>query len=260
MSKEIVKLQEKKDWLTKDEKNIIRKQFFPAGATDIEMQYCMKVAESLNLNPILNQIYFVPRKSNVNGKWVEKIEPLAGRDSFLLLAHKSGEFESLESSVEIVDKPEFINDEWQTVKELSATAIVHKIGMEKTFSVTVYYSEYIQYKKDGTPTKFWNDKPITMLKKVAESQVLRKAFNITGLYHESEISTNFNKQVADSKMKIKKGANTIDIEAEEIYSQREIVEAPEKKSNLKGVAHYAPLGEKQIEKQKENEGKDKPGF
>ena len=70
------------EWLSDENKRIIRKQFFPPNATDSDMQYCIAVAKSFNLNPILKQIYFVERRAKINGEWHSKIEPLAGRDSF----------------------------------------------------------------------------------------------------------------------------------------------------------------------------------
>ena len=78
----------KSNWLSQDEKKIIKVQFFPPNATDMDMIYCMKVAETFNLNPILKQIFFVERSANIDGRWITKIEPLAGRDSFLTLAHR----------------------------------------------------------------------------------------------------------------------------------------------------------------------------
>ena len=182
MSKEIVEL----DWLSDENKKIIKNQFFPQSATVADMQYCIGVAKAFNLNPILKQIYFVPRRSNVNGQWIEKVEPLAGRDSFLTLAHRTGKFAGIESKVEIKETPIMIDGKWIRQNDLVATATVYRKDTERPFVVSVNYREYVQANKDGKPTQFWASKPETMLKKVAESQVLRKAFDITGLYAEEE--------------------------------------------------------------------------
>jgi len=66
------------------------------------------------------------------------------------------------------------------VDELVAQAKVYRKDMGHPIKVRVVYSEYVQRKKDGTVTQFWAKMPITMLEKVAESQALRKAFNIRG--------------------------------------------------------------------------------
>lgn len=171
----------KSKWLNDEEKKIIRSQFFPPSASVLEMQYCMKVAENFNLNPILKQIFFVPRKAQVNGQWVEKIEPLVGRDSFLTLAHRSGKFAGIETTVEMGNAYIRKSGSWETISDLIATCKVFRTDVKEPFVVQVSYNEYVQTTRDGTPTKFWNEKPETMLKKVAESQALRKAFDITGL-------------------------------------------------------------------------------
>lgn len=172
-----------------DEKHIIRKQFFPPNASDSDMIYCMKVAQTFGLNPILKQIYFVERKAQINNQWVIKTEPLVGRDSFLTLAHRSGKFAGIESETMLKDKPFFDGKEWQTRKELVAIAKAYRSDCDKPFIVEVSYSEYAQKKLNGEITKFWRTMPETMLKKVAESQVLRKAFDISGLYSIDEINT-----------------------------------------------------------------------
>jgi len=186
MSNEIAKV-EKSTWLSLEEKNIIRKQFFPPNATDIEMKYCMSVAEKFNLNPILKQIFFIARKAKVDNVWIEKIEPLAGRDSFLTLAHRSGKFAGIETTTEIKPTAKLINGEWEQKSDLTAMCKVYRSDMERPVIVEVSYSEYVQKTSAGEITKFWKEKPETMLKKVAESQALRKAFDITGLYAEEEI-------------------------------------------------------------------------
>ena len=63
--------------------------------------------------------------------------------------------------------------------------------MGHPFIVEVAYSEYVQTTSRGDITKFWKEKPKTMIKKVAESQALRKAFDITGLYSKDEINDYF---------------------------------------------------------------------
>ena len=209
MSKEIVEL----DWLSDENKKIIKNQFFPQSATVADMQYCIGVAKAFNLNPILKQIYFVPRRSNVNGQWIEKVEPLAGRDSFLTLAHRTGKFAGIESKVEIKETPIMIDGKWIRQNDLVATATVYRKDTERPFVVSVNYREYVQTNKDGKPTQFWASKPETMLKKVAESQVLRKAFDITGLYAEEEYEEryiNADRKVESTSLKQSNSSDSLD--------------------------------------------------
>lgn len=185
----------KSNWLSQDEKKIIKAQFFPPNATDMDMIYCMKVAETFNLNPILKQIFFVERSANIDGRWITKIEPLAGRDSFLTLAHRSGKFAGIDSDCAIKQTAVLQDGEWVTKNELVATARVYRTDNDRPFCAEVEYSEYVQRTKDGSITKFWRDKPKTMLKKVAESQALRKAFDISGLYSVDEIGDDEPKKI-----------------------------------------------------------------
>lgn len=185
----------KSDWLSKEEKSVIDRQFFPHGASVDDKRFCMQVAEQLNLNPLLKQIHFVPRKTNIgtpqNPNWIEKVEPISGRDSYLTLAHRTGQLESLERYSEIRAFPT-MNEKgkWVLEDDLCGVSKIYKKGHATPFVTVVRYSEYVQKTNKGEVTKFWKEKPITMIEKVAESQNLRKAFNITGLYDESELGDN----------------------------------------------------------------------
>ena len=55
MSNEIVEYK-KSDWLSKEEKSVIDRQFFPHGASVDDKRFCMQVAEQLNLNPLFLKI------------------------------------------------------------------------------------------------------------------------------------------------------------------------------------------------------------
>ena len=165
----------------------IKKQFFPPNANPKDIEFCLKVAKELNLNPIKREIFFIERKSQVNGQWITKIEPLTSRDGFLTIAHRTGNFAGIKSWTEIKEVPKLVNGNWTVGTDLIAIAEVYRKDTNIPTVVEVEYSEYVQLKKDGTPTQFWSKMPKTMLKKVAESQALRKAFNISGIYGIEEM-------------------------------------------------------------------------
>lgn len=175
----------------KDQLAVIEAQFFPAGATKAEQTYCFSVAKELGLNPITKEIHFVPRRSKVGDKWINKVEPMVGRDGFLSIAHRSAQLGGIETSCSIKDVPQLENGKWVVKPELVAECTVWRKDSSKPFTGQVAYSEYCQRTADGKPTKFWAEKPETMLKKVAESQVLRKAFNIHGVYCPEEMGAGF---------------------------------------------------------------------
>ena len=195
-------------WLSTGEIDFVLKQFFPPNTAkdNKDVVYCLEVARQFNLNPITKQIYFVPRRSqDDNNIWHDKIEPLVGRDGFLAIAHRTGHFGGIESSSIIKDVPKLEDGNWKMKKDLVGICKVWRTDSQMPFVVEVAYSEYVQLKKDKSPTKFWADKPDTMIKKVAESQALRKAFNISGLYSPEEVGVG-----------IDEGGNvTIDVETYE---------------------------------------------
>ena len=241
-----------------EQQAIIKAQFFPPNATPLEIDFCMSVAKSFGLNPIINEIYFIERKANVNGNWITKVEPLAGRNAYRKIANRSGELESIEVDTVLKDTPKLINSEWVEGKDLVAVCTIYKKGNTNPFVVEVEYSEYVQTKKDGTPTKFWSEKPKTMLKKVAESQCLRMAFDINGLYDESEIEeVDIQPQYVNPKLtqppktktakrrnptkKEMKAQEFIDVETGEVFTQEVMQpqEAPQQQEPPKTSCSFA---------------------
>ncbi|EAK8639456.1 phage recombination protein Bet [Campylobacter coli] len=176
---------------TQEKIELIKKHFFPNNATIVEMEYCLNIANKYNLDPFLRQIFFVPRRAQIkiNDKkeWVDKIEPLVGRDGFLAIAHKTGKFGGIRSYSEIKQFPRLNNGKWEYIQDLVAVCEVYRTDSDKPFVVEVAYNEYVQKRETGEATSFWTTKPDTMLKKVAESQALRKAFNLSGLYSAEEM-------------------------------------------------------------------------
>ena len=192
---------------TAEEMEVIKKQFFPHNATPTDIQYCMAVANRLGLNPLTKEVQFVGRRaqikkeipsSNPNNppriveEWAEKVDPMVGRDGYLAIAHKTGQFAGIETSSALKETPKMSpSGEWAYIKTLVATSKVWRRDTEMPFCVEVSFHEYAQTTKEGKLTKFWAEKPDTMLKKVAESQALRKAFNIHGVYSAEEMGVGY---------------------------------------------------------------------
>ncbi|MGI5839310.1 MAG: RecT family recombinase [bacterium] len=91
-----------------------------------------------------------------------------GRDGFLSIAHRSGQFDGMESGARVEGD------------EIIGWCKVYRKDMERPFTVEVALSEY------STGQNLWKTKPRTMIQKVAESQCLRRAFDISGLYSPEE--------------------------------------------------------------------------
>lgn len=124
--------------------------------------------QALGLNPLLQQvagIIFTDR----NGKRSLSIQVM--RDGFLTIAHRSGKFAGIESGVQENDKGKLVG--WAKV-------------YHKDFEHPVYQeADFDEYYSDRNA--LWKTKPKTMIKKVAESMALRKAFNVSGVYAPEEM-------------------------------------------------------------------------
>lgn len=172
---------------TPEEIELIKKQCFPGSGSTLEFQTCLSVARELGLNPILKEIHFMSRRQRQGEQWLTRVEPLVGRDGFLSIAHRSGQLAGMESKTTVCLAPRLIAGQWESLPDLVAECRVWRKDAPQPFTVTVSFSEYVQKGSDSHPTRLWGEKPETMLKKVAESQCLRKSFNVHGVYAPEEL-------------------------------------------------------------------------
>ena len=154
----------------------IIKNMFAKGCTNDEFGVFLELAKRYRLDPFSKQIWAI--KYNGNAAQI-----FAGRDGFLSIAHRSGVFDGMESGVDVDKTGETIG--W---------AKVYRKDMSHPFSITVSLSEYT------TGKSLWKDKPRTMIQKVAESQCLRRAFSISGLYDPDEVDAEPQTQPADYRV------------------------------------------------------------
>lgn len=125
-----------------------------------EVYKLMLLSEKAGLDPLLNQSQLILRRNKDGDEWVDSWQVLFGRDAYLIVADRSGNFDGIEVTYEVNDKQVLV----------SATATVWRKDANHSFRVQVYLNEY-----KGTAF-IWNTKPRTMLGKVAEAQALRRAF------------------------------------------------------------------------------------
>lgn len=151
------------------------------NVTDDEFKLLMYMANQYQLDVLTKQIWLV--------KFGEKAQIYAGRNGFLAIAHRSPHFDGMSHKTKIIPAPIRISyrDGNQTkIMErefmYEATCLVHRKDMRHPFQVTVTEDEY------STGRDLWFKKPKTMLVKVAESQALRRAFDISGLYADEEFN------------------------------------------------------------------------
>lgn len=157
---------------TADEMALIKNVIAPK-CSDEEVRLMLYQAKTYKLDPLLKQIWAIKYQEG------KPASIFAGRDGFLAIAHQSGQFDGMESGSVQNDKGELIG----------ARATVWRKDMKHPFVVTVKLNEYARKYADTVPKEFriWDIKPETMIIKVAESQALRRAFNISGIYSPEEM-------------------------------------------------------------------------
>jgi len=167
---------------TPEEVSII-KDTVAKGFTNLELAYFLNVAKSYGLNPFLKQVWgYKDTKGN--------IIVFAGRDGFLSKAQSDPRWNGISSDA--VREGEFfdlnialghcshIKDVTSKAKILGAYAISKPKGCEYA---TIEWADFDTYNKGYN---VWKADPVAMIKKVAESHCLAKAYGITGLAVEED--------------------------------------------------------------------------
>jgi phage recombination protein Bet len=169
-TKELVKVDNSQQITWDDEDKVLIRQTVAKGASDAEFKLLLYTASKYDLDPLVKQIWCV--------KYGDKPAAIyTSRDGFLHLAHKSGQFDGMETVATHNAKGELTG----------AKCTVWRKDFNRPFVVEVALSEYfVKQNSDGKPNQ-WAIRPETMIKKVAESQCLRRAFDISGLYEPGEM-------------------------------------------------------------------------
>jgi len=188
MSAELVKAA---DWQSQID---LVKRMYAKGATDDEFKLMSHIAVKYELDPLVKQIWLVKYGT-------QPASIFTGRDGFLSIAHRTGQFAGMSTEVVKVDEKievvksrknfkgekitNVVKREWQ----YKAVCTIYRKDTPHPFIVEVYEEEYT------TAENLWQTKPRTMLGKVAESQCLRKAFDIAGLYSPEEMPEHDEKDI-----------------------------------------------------------------
>lgn len=229
---ELVQSQPKHD-LSKlpKEKVELLKRTVAKGITDDEFQIFLALAQKYDLDPFARQIWCVKYDKN------EPASIFTGRDGFLHLAHMSGKFDGMETKVRKENEPLIIKDRYGKISlnsdfQYVATCTVYRKDMNHPITVEVWEEEY------NTGNRFWRTKRRTMIQKVAESQALRRAFDISGLYAPEEFG------FAEAKL-----ADDVEIEEEQQIAKEKSDEVLEKLKKITGedISTEEPQNEDNVE-------------
>lgn len=160
------------------------------GASDDEFLLFLHVAKKTGLDPLLRQIYSVPRG---NQRTIQ-----TSIDGLRLIACRTGEYMPGKESTFSYDSNGGL---------LSATAYVKKSdknGNWHEISHTILYEEF------ASPTNFWKKMPHQMLSKCAEAACLRKAFpDCQKIYLEEEPNIDFEEKKEEFDQEAKQDSSEI---------------------------------------------------
>ena len=146
-----------------EEQLILLRASCAPSATDPEFKKLLYLSQVWQLDPMLREIWLVKFGNS-------PAQIYAGRDGFLKIAHRSGQFDGMRSGVKK-------NDDGETV----GWCEVWRRDISHSFYGEVLLSEY------STGQNLWKTKPMVMIQKVAESVVLRKSFSVCGIYSPDEM-------------------------------------------------------------------------
>ena len=160
-----------------DEDMLLLRHVVAKGCSEPEFRQMMYVAVAYGLNPLLKQIWIIKRNER------DSAIIIVGRDGMLAIAHRSGQFDGMNSGVN------YVKDKEGREIPVTAWCEIWRKDMSHSFKTEVRFDEYVQPIPKSGYLGLWQTKPSVMLIKVAESVCLRKAFSVSGVYDPDEINT-----------------------------------------------------------------------
>lgn len=151
------------------------------GCDQNELGFFLNVCKLKRLDPFSGQVHCIKRWDSQLGR--EKMVVQVGIDGFRVNAARTEELAGSDDAV--YDSEEAEHPNW-------AKVTVYRYGRNDEripYTATARWNEYVQKKKDGTPSGKWVQMPFLMLGKCAEALALRKAFpdELSGMYTNEEM-------------------------------------------------------------------------
>lgn len=154
------------------------------GLTEQEQSQFIEIAIAYQLNPFKREIYCIPFMTSVkeDDKWVKKkkLSIITGYEVYIKRAERLK-----------------VLDGWNVktfgkIPDLKAVITIHRKDWSHPFEHEVWFREY------NLENKIWQNKPVTMIKKVAVAQGFRMAFpdEFGGMpYTNDEMPDNMTKEI-----------------------------------------------------------------
>lgn len=156
--------------------------------TNQEVNYFMHLCRARKLNPFTKEVYLIkygshPATMVVSRDALEK-RAIQHKDydgkkvGLYVLNKETNALEKRDSTIYMKDREEIIG----------AWCSVYRKNWTNSVTVEVNFEEYVQMTKDGNPNTNWDNRPVTMITKVAKAQALREAFieDLEGMYEAEE--------------------------------------------------------------------------
>jgi phage recombination protein Bet len=165
------------------------------GASDLELELFVKQCERTGLDPFARQIYAIKRWDAQAGQ--EVMQTQVSIDGLRTLASDTGEMAGQDGPYWCGPDGKWL-DVWLGPGEPRASKVVVLRGsgdsLRAVFTGVALYDSYCQTRKDGRPTRMWEQMGPEMLAKCAEALALRKAFpqKLSGLYTSDEMGQSSN--------------------------------------------------------------------
>ena len=170
-------------WADQEQVKEIRELFAPK-LTDKEFQFFMGIGKASKLNPFRRELWAIKYDTK------SPAQVFVGRDGYRKIAQAHPEYDFHQAdAVYANDTFKVVNGEVQ--HEYTMTNRGDLIGaycLAKRHKSSRPMYVFVELKEYSTGRSVWKDKPATMIKKVAEAQCLRAAFQdvLGGTYDESE--------------------------------------------------------------------------
>ena len=162
------------------------KQYINQDVTDQEAYIFLELCKSRGLNPFTGEVHLVKYRGS-------PATTIVGKDAFTKRAEANPAFDGYTAGITIKTKENEITQREGSAVYPDETLLggwckVYRKDHTHPSYAEVTLNEYIQTTRDGTPQRFWKEKPATMIRKVALVQALREAFpsDLGGLYDSSE--------------------------------------------------------------------------
>lgn len=159
------------------------KRMFAKGATEDEFRVFLELAKRYNLDPFKRQIYLL-KSSNSN----EPATIMTSHAGLIHIAHESGKWAGMKTLLLTKSGKEVLVCDPEDIA--GAVCYIWRTDWKEPLVHAVSFKEYYRRMPHGK-RNIWDEKPATMIKKVAEAGALRRAFDLGGLYTEDEMDVNY---------------------------------------------------------------------